>query len=269
MTELPTVEIIDVTPQTAEEWLSHNSSNRNLRRRVIDAYARDMLAGNWVLNGETVKFSTDGQLYDGQHRLNAVVLAATTVPMIVVRGLASGVMPTVDAGAKRSYSDALRLQGEENTATLAAVTRRAAMWARGYRTNAGNMNPTPLEMNEFLEANPRLRTSADVASRLSSRSLLPNSVVGLCHWLFSDLDPDDASWFLTRLADGDGLASDDPIAVLRNRIIKMRMGGGRVHETDALALAIYAWNAHRAGETRVKLQMPRGGLTPENFPEPR
>jgi hypothetical protein len=40
-------------------------------------------------------------------------------------------MPTVDAGAKRTYSDALRMQGEENTATLAAVTRRALMWERG------------------------------------------------------------------------------------------------------------------------------------------
>jgi hypothetical protein len=90
-----------------------------------------------------------------------------------------------------------------------------------------------------------------------------------CHWLFSDLDPDDAEWFLARAADGDGLSADDPIAALRNRIIKMRVGGGRVNETDALALAINAWNAHRAGERRSKLQLPRGGLTPDNFPEPR
>lgn len=44
---------------------------------------------------------------------------------------------------------------------------------------------------------------------------------------------------------------------------------GRVNETDALALVILTWNAHRAGETRTKLQLPRSGLTPENFPEPR
>lgn len=114
-----------------------------------------------------------------------------------------------------------------------------------------------------------LRTSAEVASKLASRSLLPSSVIGLCHWLCSDLDPDAASWFLARLADGDGLSADDPIAALRTRIVRMRVGGGGVHETEALALAIYAWNAHRAGETRTKLQLPRGGLTPQNFPEPR
>lgn len=86
---------------------------------------------------------------------------------------------------------------------------------------------------------------------------MPASIVGLCYWLFSEHDADDALWFLSRLADGDGLAADDPISALRNRIVKMRMGGGRVNETDALALAIFAWNAKRMGESRTKLQLPK------------
>jgi hypothetical protein len=265
----PTVEIIDVTPEMAHDWLSKNPNNRNLRKTVTESYARDMAAGHWVLNGETLKIADSGQLLDGQHRLSAVIAADTTVPMIVVRNMPISVMPTVDAGAKRTYSDALKLQGEENTSVLAAVTRRAVLWARGYRTKTGSVSPTALEMNEFLEEHRRLRSSAEIAVKLAARSLLPSSIMGLCHWLFSDLDPDDAAWFLARLADGDGLAADDPIAALRNRIVKMRVGGGRVNETDALALIILAWNAHRSGETRSKLQLPRGGLTPENFPEPR
>ncbi|WP_017936069.1 hypothetical protein [Nocardioides sp. Iso805N] len=265
----PSVEIIDVTPTLAQTWLYRNPNNRNLRKGMVDAYARDMLAGRWLLNGESVKIDDTGHLLDGQHRLSAVIAADVTVPMIVIKGLPAGVMATVDAGTKRSYADALKLQGEDNSPTLAAVTRRAAMWVRGVRTNTGSLRPTPLEMNIFINENPRIRTSAEIASKLASRSLLPASVIGLCHWLFSDLDPDDAEWFLARAADGDGLSADDPIAALRNRIVKMRVGGGRVNETDALALAIYAWNAHRADERRSKLQLPKGGLTPENFPEPR
>lgn len=124
-------------------------------------------------------------------------------------------------------------------------------------------------MNTFLEANPQIRSSADIAVRLAGKSLLPASVIGLCHWLFAEIDAEDAEWFLHRVADGDGLAANSPIAVLRARIVKLRMGGGRVNETDALALAIYAWNAHRAGETRMKFQFPRGGLTADNFPVPK
>lgn len=269
MPTTPTVEIIDVTPELAERWLAKNPNNRNIRKAVIDGYARDMTTDNWVLNGETLKFDTAGRLIDGQHRLSAVIVANTSVPMIVVRGVDETVMDTVDAGAKRTYADALKLQGEENTTTLAAVARRAVMWSKGARTNTGAVRPTPREMNAFLETHPSIRTSAETAVRLASRTLLPASVVGLCHWLFADLDTDDADWFLARIADGDGVPSNSPVAALRNRIVKMRVSGGRVNETEALALVIYAWNAHRRGETRNKLQMPKGGLTPENFPEPR
>lgn len=269
MPDSPTVEITDVDPELAERWLARNPNNRNLRKAVVEGYARDMLSANWVLNGETIKFDNAGRLIDGQHRLSAVVTADVTVPMIIVRGIDPDYMDTVDAGAKRTYADALKLQGEDNTTTLAAIARRAVMWSKGARTNTGAIRPTPREMNAFLDANPQIRSSAELAARLSSRMLLPASVVGLCHWLFSPLDPDEADWFLSRVADGDGLPSDHPAAALRNRIVKMRVGGGRVNETDALALVIYAWNAHRAGEARTKLQMPKGGLTPENFPEPR
>jgi hypothetical protein len=269
MLTTPTVEIVDVTPELAERWLARNPNNRNIRKAVIEGYARDMRTGDWVLNGETLKFDTSGRLIDGQHRLSAVIAADTSVPMIVVRGVDESVMDTVDAGAKRTYADALKLQGEENTTTLAAVARRAVMWSKGARTNTGAIRPTPREMNAFLDENPSIRTSAEVAVRLSSRSLLPASVVGLCHWLFAAFDTDEADWFLARVTDGDGISGNSPVAALRNRIIKMRVAGGRVNETEALALVIYAWNAHRADETRTKLQMPKGGLTPENFPEPR
>jgi hypothetical protein len=85
--------------------------------------------------------------------------------MVVVRGLSADVMPTVDAGAKRSYIDALKLQGEDNSSTPAAVTRRAVMCERGARANTGAIRPTPLEMNAFVEATPEIRTSAELAAR--------------------------------------------------------------------------------------------------------
>ncbi|MCR1783115.1 hypothetical protein KVF89_11280 [Nocardioides carbamazepini] len=133
----PDAEIVEVTPQLAETWLSRNTNNRNVRRSVIDAYARDIEAGRWRLNGETIKFGPSGVLLDGQHRLSAVVQADVAVPMVVVRNLGDHVMATVDTGAKRSYADALKLAGEENTTTLAAVVRRAVMWGAGHADQHG------------------------------------------------------------------------------------------------------------------------------------
>lgn len=111
----PTVEILDVSPAIAESWLAKNPNNRNIRKAVIEGYARDMVSGDWLLDGETIKFDTAGRLIDGRHRLSAVLAADVEVPMIVVRGVDPSVMDTVDAGAKRTYADALKIQGEENT----------------------------------------------------------------------------------------------------------------------------------------------------------
>jgi hypothetical protein len=80
MPTIPTVQIIDVDPATAESWLAKNPNNRNLRVPVVQSYARDMVSGNWMLNGETIKFDQSGKLIDGQHRLSAVVTADVTVP---------------------------------------------------------------------------------------------------------------------------------------------------------------------------------------------
>ena len=255
-TDQPSVEILDVTPELAESWLSRNPNNRNIRKAVVDGYARDMEAGSWALNGETVKFSVGNHLLDGQHRLSAIILAGTSVPMVVVRGLPEDVMQTVDAGAKRSYSDALKLMGEENTSTLAAVARRAVMWERGMKTNTGAIRPTPLEMTDFLERHPEVRTSADLAARLASRESLPASVYGLCHYLIAKLDTDDASHFLKRVADGDEIPRTHPIGQLRRRITQVRVRGGRINETEGLALTIQTWNTVRSGSKT--LRMPKG-----------
>ncbi|MFW6776270.1 hypothetical protein ACOACO_18460 [Nocardioides sp. CPCC 205120] len=268
-TRSPVAEVLDVTPQMARDWLARNPSNRSVRRHLVESYARDMRAGRWALNGETVKIAADGNLLDGQHRLSAVVLADRIIPMVVVREVSADHMPTIDTGAKRTYADALKVLGEENTSVLAAVSRRALLWHRGHRTRWGSLHATALELNEFIAEHPQIRNSADVATKLASKALLPASTFGLAHWLLSAIDPDDAMWFLARVADGDALPTNHPVAALRDRIVRMRVGGGRINETDAIALLILAWNAYRAGGTRTKLQLPKGGLTNENFPMPR
>src|SRR5262245_34900010 len=95
----PTAEVVEVSPALAEEWLSKNPNNRNLRRPVVDSYARDMSAGHWHLNGETIKFAANGELLDGQHRLHAIAVSGNSVSMVVIRGLSADVMLTVDSGA--------------------------------------------------------------------------------------------------------------------------------------------------------------------------
>ena len=67
--------IVTITPEMAVELLKHNHGNRKINRANVRRIADDMLTGAYKLNGETLKLYEDGSLADGQHRLNACILA--------------------------------------------------------------------------------------------------------------------------------------------------------------------------------------------------
>ena len=56
MTAKVGVEIVDVTPQMAKEWLASNPENRRLDKGHAASLARDMQAGNWRLTGQSIQF---------------------------------------------------------------------------------------------------------------------------------------------------------------------------------------------------------------------
>jgi hypothetical protein len=265
----PQYEVIQVTPKLAEKWLNQNTHNRRVRENAVIGYARDMEAGNWSENGESIKFAADGTLLDGQHRLHAIALSGVTLPMLVVTGLRNAAQETMDDGRKRTVADALTLRGEHNAVQLAAVTRRAYMWRQGVYRNAGLQPPTNSECLTFLEDNPRLRESTTVAVSLRKPTGLPASVIGLAHWVFFGIDAEDATWFFDRLGTGAGLEQYHPIWTLRKRSAEIAQESGRVPEDMLLAFVIKAWNAYRDGTEMKLLRFKPGGAMPEKFPLPK
>lgn len=267
----PAAERVAVTPALAGEWLAANTHNRHLRPRVVTAYATDMANGDWQWNGETIKFSRSGVLLDGQHRLAGVVEAGVCVPMLVVRGLPDEVQVTVDGGAKRSLPDILRLRGETNTYQLASIVRKVNLWEAGFtKPKSANHQPTNSELLRTLDAHPELREVANWAASVASGCALPASLIGLCMWVFTEIDGEDADMFFERLRDGQALVKGDPVYELRKATEKTLGGirGSKRSETYLLAIMIKAWNAYRAGEKVGILRYRPGGASPEKFPEP-
>jgi hypothetical protein len=116
-----------ITPAVAAEYLDQNTDNRHLRSRAVDMYTRNMLAGEWKVTGETIKFDRNGRLIDGQHRLAAIIRAEKQQPCLVVRGLepeVQGVIDTnlhrIDAEAADSFLEAItefKTEGENDPRT--------------------------------------------------------------------------------------------------------------------------------------------------------
>src|SRR5262249_28100191 len=82
------VDIITVTPELAARWLKRNHANRKVRARHVSRLVRAMRAGEWDdLNGDTIRFSDNHELLDGQHRLLACIEAQQAFTTLVVFGI--------------------------------------------------------------------------------------------------------------------------------------------------------------------------------------
>lgn len=257
-----------VTPEMAAEWLTLNKCNRPLNRKIASDYARDMEAGNWVYNGEAIKFGigSDGLmvLLDGQHRLAAIVESGATVETLVVFDLAQTTQATMDAGRKRSMSDQLTLAGVTHAAVVASIAKRGVLWDQGDRKFSNNFHPTVSEMNDFIAANPGIHRSAEVAQRTRQAFRpIPQSAAGIAHLLFSRLDAGETAEFFAQLQTGANLTEGNPILALRNRYMLDASVGKAVPTHVRIGVIVKAWNFLREGKESYRINMPVSDSVPE------
>lgn len=116
-------EIETITPIQAQKYLAKNlAHNRQIRPTWVKSLAKAILRGDWRLTHQPIAFDTSGNLFDGQHRLHAIIQANTAVQVLVVRGVDPGAFTATDIGAKRSVSDLLQISKMEG-ATMSFLTR--------------------------------------------------------------------------------------------------------------------------------------------------
>jgi hypothetical protein len=118
-----TPSVVSVTPQLAKEWLTKNiGNNRKLMKGKIDKWATSMLDGEWIV-AESIKFDKNGNLFDGQHRLMAVIQTGLTIDFLVTEGYDPKAAQVVDIGANRRLEHIAQLQGKKFDKFQASVMR--------------------------------------------------------------------------------------------------------------------------------------------------
>lgn len=267
----PTASIVEVTPRTAAQWLAKNQKNRNVRASVVDSYARDMAAGRWLLTGESVKFDTDGNLIDGQHRCMAVIKSDVTVSMLVVRGVQPEAQDVMDTGAKRSAGDALHLNGAKNANLVAAATRLLLQVEGGVRRGSTARAYTNSEISVFVSENPGVLSAAEAAMAVRSTVELTPSVTAATWFLLYRVDPERCAQFFTSIAESMTTGAGDPRNTLIRRLSSARRNGERLSQVAQMSFVIRAWNAWVKGERLSILKTHssdgKGGRTESQIPK--
>jgi hypothetical protein len=251
----------------ARAWMELNIiNNRGIRPSVVDAYARDMAAGHWVLNGDPIRFDKDGKLIDGQHRLLACIAANVPFKSFVVRDLPDDAFLTLDSGIKRTMGDELTFAEEKNAIAVAAAIQQLMRYEAGILDKGTALKATRYEQKDALERHGELRESVHYGQM--TKAFLRHSFGTTLHYLFSQKDKVLADEFFVKLAQGTNLKADDPIYLLRERLMKENIKGSktRLVPKEALAITIKAWNAKRKGEKPRSLRWRGQGEGAEEFP---
>lgn len=250
-----------ITPEIAKTLLSKNYCNRRLDKKYVKVLAREMSAGRWKFNGDTIIYNDD-RLIDGQHRLSAVIESGVTIETLVVDGLNSDVFDTKDVGKRRSAGDTLALRGEVNSNNLAAALGVIDRYMTG-RVNQ-SVRYTNTEIEELLEKYPEVRRSVRVCQ--DTRKLAPQATLTGCHYLFALKDEQKADEFVKKFLTGLGLKEGEPVYLLRERMMQNSLAKAKLSPHYIMAIIIKAWNYQQAGTKIRMLRYREEGECPESFP---
>ena len=115
--------ILDITPKMAEEMLAKSKVNRVISADVVDMYADDFKRKKWMLVGDPIRFSVNGTLQDGHHRLHAVIQSGMTVKFLVVYDLPEDAIWYIDVGRPRRPAQIFHMKGMANASRQVAIAR--------------------------------------------------------------------------------------------------------------------------------------------------
>ncbi len=253
-----------IDDSTALEWLDRNTDNRNILDDHVNRLVRDMIAGEFVLNGETITFDTNGRLIDGQHRLWAVVESKVAIDILVVWGLKPSVYDTVNTGKSKKATDFLRADHVKNANVVAAVCRMVLYHEHGQlsKQKHGNLSPTVTEIQDVLRRHPELQESANWASGPVKKVTRP-ALAAFMHYMCSSKHPEAWVCFSQKWITGANLDPSDPVFHLRKRVLENRNRITTIDPVYLLGLTVKAWNLALRKRAIGALNIKEG----EPFPE--
>jgi len=254
-----------ITPAMAAEWLQFNVHNRKINEPRVNQLVQDILAGRWMLNGETIKFDREGRLLDGQHRLLAIVQAKTAIQSLVMYALDPMAQLTIDIGQQRTTGQQLTLAGigitnTSNTAALAVCLIRIDLYPHLiWNTSLIPSKPQQIEYvirnKDELEAAVASGQKGWVATRINK------TAYGALHFV-AHHGGFDCEWqtFNEGFVSGISLKAGDPRLALRSYAVRPGTTKTAWHQQMAVAVTFKAFHAYRTGKSVKVLRFTRDQL---------
>lgn len=256
-----------ITPEMADQLLTHNRNNRPISDQHVRRITEQIIAGKWKMNGDTIKISDTKNVLDGQHRLWAIVYAKTPVESLVVEGIPEDSFDTMDTIRRgRSGADVIALQGASvGRGTVAGALMWLLRIQRGtvpeyrrpeFRIENSDVRDAYVVHGKGLE---RARERVARLTGLGSKPLL----CAMYYWL-TNRDAFLAERMVTTLENPAQASLNDPFFRLREYFVGRR--DAIMDPVVTIAVIIKAANLAKRGEECKILRWQGQGNHPEAFP---
>jgi hypothetical protein len=258
--------IITLTPELAKWYLNKNDTNRSLNTRQVSFYSSQMKNGEWKENGEPLIVDLDGQIKDGQHRLEACIRANHTFNIPVVYDVNPDVMDTIDTGKNRSLGDILKLNG------ITQPTKSSSLIKMILQHQRGNVSVSQSKGSLQSTGNGVITNSAGLKYALGNKEYLqglinmsravylrstfkPFSVPLLAYFAHilthKDLENPYINEFIKCLC-GKTIEEGTGAAYVFNMVVKAKQNKTPLYAMYVLGIVIKAWNLYISGNPSIK-----------------
>jgi len=261
-----TVEIEEVTPKMANEWLENRlEGQRSIRDTHVARLATDIIEGRFRLTCDALAI-IKGKLGNGQHRCAAIAISGKTCKCLVLRTDDEKLFGVIDSGISRTAADALMQLNHHNAQVVAAAARIICMYDKGLLTRFGSS-----QMKKTIESETELKitvvsrgdiisysqTHADTLMEFSKlacdlyreKSILPKSLSCAFLEIAARKNKEKAIEFISHVYRGD---TTDIAYLLRERFIKNKILHSNAPQSYQFGLLIKAFKAFLSG---VKLEV--------------
>lgn len=240
-----------VTPDVARAMLALNKRNRNVIEARVAAYADAMRNGEWRITHQGIGIGADGELYDGQHRLLAVIQANVPVTIFVTRGLPTDARVAIDSGTTRSAVDNLSIvEGIKLHKTMGAAI--GVLW-NATVAKALTRNATAIELRDTMLKHLSGVEFVQRVFATTVRGVGRSGFIAAFAYAYPTA-PEQVTIAAKKYYTGTGLSHGDPMYTLREFALRKGTGyGSRGDTVDDFRRALGMIAAELDGEKRLRV----------------
>lgn len=249
------ISIRELSPKHAAKILeSKNISNRNINKDRVAEYCHAMKMGDWQFNGDPIRFTSDGILSDGQHRLTALIMSGTTQSFLVIENMEKESKLTIDCGKVRNGGDTLAINLGVKNSDSGTMSGALKLYDKHRKARApGSARSGSLTNTQIVDMYKSNKTLInECLSWIKSNTTIKGSLLSRGELLFLmmityEKSKNDSIDFINMFFNRLNISEKCVESLLSQYLLECTTKVRKVTQTERLSTCIKSWNIVRSG----------------------